>query len=148
MDKLFTPGKIGKLTIKNRAVLAPMQMMYGEHLGYAGEKAIAYYEERARGGVGLIIVEGVNVDEVNNKPWNLQMSLASDKYTASFQPLTEAIHRVRLPLLCPAAPLRRQKRPYRSRQGLGRQRGACSSRWPLCPQDDGRGNQNRGTALR
>ena len=51
MDKLFTPGKIGKLTIKNRAVLAPMQMMYGEHLGYAGEKAIAYYEERARGGV-------------------------------------------------------------------------------------------------
>ena len=85
MDKLFTPGKIGKLTIKNRAVLAPMQMMYGEHLGYAGEKAIAYYEERARGGVGLIIVEGVNVDEVNNKPWNLQMSLASDKYTASFQ---------------------------------------------------------------
>ena len=93
MDKLFTPGKIGKLTIKNRAVLAPMQMMYGEHLGYAGEKAIAYYEERARGGVGLIIVEGVNVDEVNNKPWNLQMSLASDKYTASFQPLTEAIHK-------------------------------------------------------
>ena len=93
MDKLFTPGKIGKLTIKNRAVLAPMQMMYGEHQGYAGEKAIAYYEERARGGVGLIIVEGVNVDEVNNKPWNLQMSLASDKYTASFQPLTEAIHK-------------------------------------------------------
>lgn len=38
MDKLFTPGKIGKLTIKNRAVLAPMQMMYGEHLGYAGER--------------------------------------------------------------------------------------------------------------
>ena len=55
MDKLFTPGKIGKLTIKNRAVLAPMQMMYGEHQGYAGEKAIAYYEERARGGVGLIL---------------------------------------------------------------------------------------------
>lgn len=44
MDKLFTPGKIGKLTIKNRAVLAPMQMMYGEHQGYAGEKTIAYYE--------------------------------------------------------------------------------------------------------
>ena len=93
MDKLFAPGKIGRLTIKNRVVLAPMQMMYGEHLGYAGEKAIAYYEERARGGVGLIIVEGVNVDEVNNKPWNLQMSLAADKYTASFQPLTEAIHK-------------------------------------------------------
>ena len=128
MDKLFTPGKIGKLTIKNRAVLAPMQMMYGEHQGYAGEKAIAYYEERARGGVGLIIVEGVNVDEVNNKPWNLQMSLASDKYTASFQPLTESI-------------------PSRHPQSLGRQRGACSSRWSLCPQDDGRGNQNRGAAL-
>ena len=43
--------------------------------------------------MGLIIVEGVNVDEVNNKPWNLQMSLAADKYTASFQPLTEAIHK-------------------------------------------------------
>lgn len=146
MDKLFTPGKIGKLTIKNRAVLAPMQMMYGEHQGYAGEKAIAYYEERARGGVGLIIVEGVNVDEVNNKPWNLQMSLANDKYTASFQPLTEAIHKYDCRCFVQLHHYG-AKSAYRSRQGLGRQRGACSSRWSLCPQDDGGGNQNRGTAL-
>lgn len=93
MEMLFSPCKIGNLVIKNRAVLPPMQVMYGENLGYPGRRAIGYYEERARGGVGLIIVEAVNVDEINNKPWDLQMSLAADKYTASYQPLTEAIHK-------------------------------------------------------
>ena len=93
LKMLFSPCRIGNLTIKNRAVLPPMQVMYGENLGYPGQRAIGYYEERARGGVGLIIVEAVNVDEINNKPWDLQMSLAANKYTASFQPLTEAIHK-------------------------------------------------------
>ena len=93
LEQLFTPGKIGNIVIKNRCVLPPMQVMYGENLGYPGRRAIGYYEERARGGCGLIIVGAVNVDEINNKPWNLQMSLADDRFTASFQPLTEAVHK-------------------------------------------------------
>ena len=51
--KLFTPGKIGSLRIKNRAVMPPMQVLYGENDGHPGPRTIAYYEERAKGGVGF-----------------------------------------------------------------------------------------------
>ena len=41
MEMLFSPCRIGNLVIKNRAVLPPMQVMYGENLGYPGRRAIA-----------------------------------------------------------------------------------------------------------
>lgn len=93
MEKLFEQGKIGSLTIKNRAVLPPMQVLCGEISGAPGPRAIAYYEERARGGVGLIIVEATAVDDVNNTPWDHQLCLTADRFRTDFQQLTEAIHK-------------------------------------------------------
>lgn len=93
MKKLFEPGKIGNLKIKNRTVMSPMQPMYGELDGSAGPRTIAYYEERARGGVGMIIVEATNVDSINNTPWDYQLCLDKDRYISSFQRLTEAVHK-------------------------------------------------------
>ena len=92
MEKLFEPGKIGKLTLKNRAIMAPMQVLYGELDGSPGPRTINYYAERARGGVGMIIVEGTNVDSINNTPWDYQLCLDNDRYISSFQRLTEAVH--------------------------------------------------------
>lgn len=93
MKKLFESGRIGALTIKNRAVMAPMQVLYGELSGAPGERVIRYYEERAKGGVGLIIVEATAMDDVNNVPWDHQLSLAADRFRGDFQQLTEAVHR-------------------------------------------------------
>lgn len=93
MKKLFESGKIGALTIKNRVVMAPMQVLYGELSGAPGERIIRYYEERAKGGVGLIIVEATAMDDVNNVPWDHQLSLAADRFRGDFQQLTEAVHR-------------------------------------------------------
>ncbi|MCC6972231.1 MAG: hypothetical protein IT434_18615, partial [Phycisphaerales bacterium] len=53
---LFQPGRIGSAAIKNRFVMAPMGI--GALTGFDGlfsERAMDYYEARARGGVGLII---------------------------------------------------------------------------------------------
>ena len=91
-QKLFTPGKIGSLRIKNRAVMPPMQVLYGENDGHPGPRTIAYYEERAKGGVGLIIIEATAVDDVNNTLWDHQLSLAADRYRTDWMLLTEAIH--------------------------------------------------------
>jgi len=56
IEKLFEPGRIGKLLIKNRIVMAPMLILgLTEPDGRISERAIDYYVERARGGVGLII---------------------------------------------------------------------------------------------
>lgn len=57
--ELFQKGKIGNVTIKNRVVMSPMGTSVDPDGGYAA-KAIRYYEERARGGFGLII-PGVNM---------------------------------------------------------------------------------------
>lgn len=93
MKKLFQTGKIGNIVIKNRTIMAPMEVLYGEIDGRPGVRAIRYYEERAKGGVGLIIVEATSVDETNNVPWTRQLRLTNDSYIGDFQLLTEAIHK-------------------------------------------------------
>ncbi|MEY8387521.1 FAD-dependent oxidoreductase [Oscillospiraceae bacterium 38-13] len=98
MKKLFEPGTIGGLVLKNRTVMAPMQVLCGELSGAPGERIIRYYAERARGGVGLIIVEATAVDDVHNTPWDHQLSLAADRFRAGFQRLTEAVHQYECPV--------------------------------------------------
>jgi 2-enoate reductase len=56
MMKLFEPGKIGRLSIKNRIVMAPMGIGgLSEPDGRLSQRAIDYYVARAKGGTGLII---------------------------------------------------------------------------------------------
>ena len=56
MVKLFEPGRIGKLSIRNRIVMAPMGIIgLTEPDGRILQRAIDYYVERAKGGVGLIV---------------------------------------------------------------------------------------------
>jgi len=56
IEKLFEPGRIGKLQIKNRIAMAPMGVIgLIEADGRFSERVIDYYAARAKGGVGLII---------------------------------------------------------------------------------------------
>lgn len=55
-EKLFTPVKIGSLTIKNRFAMAPMGPLgLSDSEGGFNQRGIDYYVERAKGGTGLII---------------------------------------------------------------------------------------------
>lgn len=60
---LFSPMKIGNIEVKNRVVMTAMGVDISDHDGTANEKTIAYYKERAKGGVGLIIKEYTRVNE-------------------------------------------------------------------------------------
>jgi len=53
--KLFTPFRTGKMEVKNRIVMSPMGLNAAHPDGRIGDDEIDYFEERARGGVGLII---------------------------------------------------------------------------------------------
>lgn len=55
---LFTPIKIGPVTVRNRIVVAPHGTLTGEG-GLPSERGAYYYAERAKGGVGLVTIEGV-----------------------------------------------------------------------------------------
>lgn len=63
LEKLFEPSKIGPVEIRNRIVMAPIVTHLANENGAVTPRMIDYYTERARGGVGLIIVESAYVME-------------------------------------------------------------------------------------
>ncbi len=65
-DVLFEPITIGNVEIKNRLVMAPMNMVYSDPDGYNSEQWLAWYAARAKGGFGLIITDAT---VVNPYPW-------------------------------------------------------------------------------
>ncbi|HET6488269.1 MAG TPA: hypothetical protein VFG28_00815, partial [Syntrophales bacterium] len=63
MDYLFSPIKVGSLTLKNRIVMPAMHLGYCNDRSEVTERLVAFYEERARGGAALLFVGGCPIDE-------------------------------------------------------------------------------------
>ncbi len=61
VQSLFKPFKLGKLSIPNRIVMAPMTRGFSPE-GIPGQNVADYYRRRAEGGVGLIITEGTLIN--------------------------------------------------------------------------------------
>ena len=59
---IFSPLTIKNMTMKNRIMMTPMGTNYGEQNGEMSFLHINYYEQRAKGGVGLIMVKNASVD--------------------------------------------------------------------------------------
>jgi len=89
--KLFEPCKIGKVVLKNRLVMAPMSTNFAKD-GYITDAMIAYYEERAKGGVGLIVVEDGIVDVPQGNHVKNIVAVDDDRYIPGLQKLSEAVH--------------------------------------------------------
>jgi len=94
---LFEPGRIGKLSLKNRIVMAPMDLAgLVEPDGRLSQQGIDYYVARARGGTGLIIVCATWVSrEVDQSPpttFPCHLMADSRMYIARFNQLAEAAH--------------------------------------------------------
>ncbi len=64
---LFSELRVGQITLKNRVVMGPMLVGYADQNGRVNENVIKYYEARARGGAGLIVVEASCVDVPTGK---------------------------------------------------------------------------------
>lgn len=91
--RLFTPGQIGRLTVKNRGIMAPMSTGFANHDGTPSPRMIRYYEERAKGGVGAIITEYMGVDDVDSVVSDHQLMAARNFQISALEQLTEAVHR-------------------------------------------------------
>ena len=90
--KLFEPITIGKLAIKNRIAMAPMGIVgLTKPDGNPAQRAIDYYIERARGGVGLIITSVFKVEnEIESNVHNMHM--INPASSGPFGELCEAVH--------------------------------------------------------
>jgi 2-enoate reductase len=94
---LFTPGRIGKLQIKNRIVMAAIGTRGLSELdGRYSQRGIDYLEKRAAGGVGLIITGITYVDMVVEPhlvgPFSMQPRVDSIIFLARLEELANAIH--------------------------------------------------------
>jgi 2,4-dienoyl-CoA reductase-like NADH-dependent reductase (Old Yellow Enzyme family) len=77
-EKLFTPIKIGNVEIKNRICMAPMLMGFGQIDGKATDQLMDYYEERAKGGTGLIFTEITRVNDRTGGSAFKQLGMSHD----------------------------------------------------------------------
>lgn len=91
--KLFEPGKIGKVSIKNRLVMSPMGCGLANLDGTPSEDMIAFYEARAIGGAGLIIPEITRVNDVHGAGLMRQLSVTKDRHIEPLSKLAEAVHK-------------------------------------------------------
>lgn len=90
--KLFTPGKIGSLTIPNRIAMTAASASLSQPDGAMTEEMLAYYEARAKGGVGLIITEMVCVDEDRGVLFPRELNAAREENIPSFRRLADRVH--------------------------------------------------------
>jgi 2,4-dienoyl-CoA reductase-like NADH-dependent reductase (Old Yellow Enzyme family)/thioredoxin reductase len=90
-EKLFTPFQIGRLPLANRIVFAPVATNLGDDDGYATDALVDYYTARAKGGVGLIVLESCAVaPEGGAVP--KQIGIHSDASIQGYRKLTDSIH--------------------------------------------------------
>ncbi|MCJ7520777.1 MAG: FAD-dependent oxidoreductase [Dehalococcoidia bacterium] len=91
-EKLFSPGRIGTLQLKNRIYYPPM----GTNVCVGGEvtdRFLAYHEARARGGIGLDIIENANVDTAGGAGLPFGLNIDDDKYIPGLKKLVGVIHK-------------------------------------------------------
>lgn len=99
-QQLFSPIQINSVKVKNRLVMGPMGNLFVSNpLGRPDARLIAYYAERARGGVGLITSGLVpihcGIEPTATGRWNdtiLPRLDGSFTVWSGWQDLTEAVH--------------------------------------------------------
>ena len=91
MSKLFESTKIGSIEIKNRLAMSAMDLGFTTE-GSINKRFIDFYVERARGGVGLIVVGGC-YPEMTGKVWKSIIGLDKDEYIPGLKKLTDTIHK-------------------------------------------------------
>ena len=90
---IFSPLTVKNMTIKNRIVMMPMGTNYGEQNGEMSFLHINYYEQRAKGGTGLIIVENASIDSPQGSNGTTQLRIDHDNYLPRLFKFCENIHR-------------------------------------------------------
>ncbi|GAB7545258.1 alkene reductase [Cupriavidus sp. CuC1] len=89
MNQLFTPIRIGRHSLPNRLVMAPMTRSRADDAGVPGDVVATYYAQRS--GAGLIVSEGVYPSETG-KGYVRTPGIHNDTQVAAWKRVTEAVH--------------------------------------------------------
>ncbi|MEU4302028.1 NADPH-dependent 2,4-dienoyl-CoA reductase [Kitasatospora aureofaciens] len=87
---LLSPLDLGFTTLPNRVVMGSMHVGLEEAPG-GYERMAAFYAERARGGVGLIVTGGIAPNEAG-RPWEGGAMLTTEEEADEHRVVTDAVH--------------------------------------------------------
>ena len=93
---LFSPLRLGPVTVRNRIVFSAHLTNYAEH-GMPSEQHAAYYEARAAGGAGLIITEEHSTHPTD-WPYEKMIHAFHPEVVPGYRRITEAVHRHNVPV--------------------------------------------------
>lgn len=90
LERIFAAGRLGTLEVKNRLIMAPLLARAAETDGRVSQRLIDFYAERAKGGVGLIVVHHAIAWESGKLEQGI--GLWDDMFIPRLQELAEAVH--------------------------------------------------------
>lgn len=93
LQTLFSEGSIGRLRLRNRLIQAPMHTLFASNFGEVTDRLIAYHATRARGGVGMIILENTAVNWQVGRAAGNPVRIDDNRFIAGLHDLVEAVHR-------------------------------------------------------
>jgi 2,4-dienoyl-CoA reductase-like NADH-dependent reductase (Old Yellow Enzyme family) len=89
MSKLFDSVRVGRYTLPNRLVMAPMTRSRAQLDGTPGDLAATYYAQRA--GIGLIVAEGTQPSD-DGQGYLATPGIYTDAHVAGWKKVTDAVH--------------------------------------------------------
>jgi 2,4-dienoyl-CoA reductase-like NADH-dependent reductase (Old Yellow Enzyme family)/thioredoxin reductase len=92
-EHVLSPFTFGNVTVKNRIELAPACYMLTTHDGFVTREMIAYYQNFARGGAGIVTIGESPIDFEYAKGHEFQLNLGDDKVINGLSRIVEAVHR-------------------------------------------------------
>lgn len=90
---IFEPLTIRRMTLKNRIMMTPMGTNYGDQNGEMTFVHIDYYEQRAKGGTGLLMVENASVFSPQGSNGTTQLRIDHDNFIPRLYYFTERMHK-------------------------------------------------------
>lgn len=90
--QMAAPLQIGRMTVKNRIIFPPMNTNLTSEEGYVTPELEEYYVRRARGGVGMIVLEASTID-ASSRNHPRQPLLYDRRHVAGWARLVERLHR-------------------------------------------------------
>ncbi|MCI4592263.1 alkene reductase [Sphingobium sp. BYY-5] len=89
MNPIFTPVRVGRYTLPNRLVMAPMTRSRAAFDGTPGELAIQYYAQRAS--LGLIVTEGTQPSD-DGQGYLTTPGIYTPAHVVGWRKITSAVH--------------------------------------------------------
>lgn len=99
LNLLFQLVTVGSLKLKNRLVMAPMNDSLASADGSVTDRQVRYYEERAKGGIGLIITGNAYVEKEKGRISAAQFGIYHDSLIPKLSFLAETVHIYGIPII-------------------------------------------------